>query len=81
MSSASGSEGPRLPSLKSTDTQFGELLNVISGSSTSLRNTKQLYLNGYMRTNVKGRFQQIYGHDANTGPVHSDPYCILSIHI
>ena len=37
-------------------------MNVISGSSTSLRYTKQLYLNGYMRTNIKGRFQQILGN-------------------
>ena len=32
------------------------------GSSTSLRYTKQLYLNGYMRTNIKGRVLQIFGN-------------------
>ena len=34
---------------------FGEISNVTSGSSTSLRYTKQLNLNGNMRTNMKGR--------------------------
>ena len=41
--------------LESTELEFGEVWNVTSGSSTSMRYTKQLNLNGYIRTNIKGR--------------------------
>ena len=37
-------------------------MNVISGSSTSLRYTKQLNLNGYIGANIKGRVLQIVGN-------------------
>ena len=36
-------------------------MNFISGGSTSLRYTKQLNLNGYIRENIKGRVLQIMG--------------------
>ena len=42
--------------------EFGEILNVISGSSTSLRYTKQLNLKGYIGSNINGRVVQIMGN-------------------
>ena len=47
---------------ESTGIEFGEILNVISGSSASLRFTKQLNFNGYIRAKKKGRVLQIMGN-------------------
>ena len=41
--------------LESTDTQFGKISNMILAALPVLRYTKQPNLNGYMRTNIKGR--------------------------
>ena len=41
---------------------YTAIMNVISGSSTSLRYTKQLNLNGYIGANIKGRVLQIVGN-------------------
>ena len=48
--------------VNSTDTEFGEISNVISGSSTSFRYTNQLSLNGNMGANIKGRVLHIMGN-------------------
>ena len=42
--------------------EFGEISNVISGSSISMRYTKQLNLNGYIGAKIKGRVLQIMGN-------------------